>query len=113
MDLPRAFKIAFAVREILRHHAELDIRRPKNVPDLPQHFLHPHVAAGVARPVVARKEQFQLFARGPRLAATEHPAKVPQLDERADPRNEKKVRHALALPTVLATLAWVGQGFAG
>ena len=85
IDLTAAFEVAFGAVEILRHHAEFDISRAEHVAHLAEHFLHAHVAAGVARAVVARKEQLQLFARGPALAETEHPAEAPEFDQRADP----------------------------
>ena len=88
INLPRAFEIALRAVEVLRHHAEIDMIRAENVPDLPQHLLHAHVAAGVARSVVTRKQQFQFFARSPALAKAQHPAEAGDLDQRADPRDQ-------------------------
>src|SRR5260370_13661849 len=48
IKLLRAFEIALRAAEVLRHHAEIDMIRAENAPDLPQHLLHAHVAAGVA-----------------------------------------------------------------
>ncbi len=98
VNLARPFEVAFGALEALRHHAEIDVRRAKNVPNLPQHLLHAHVAAGIARAVIAGEEQLQLFAWSPALTETEHPAEARDLNQRADPRDEKEVRHARALP---------------
>ena len=98
MNLPRALEVALRAVETLRHHAEIDVICAENVPHLPQHFLHANIGAGVARAVVAGKQQLQFLARRPALAQAEHPAEAPNLDQRADPRDQKKVGHARALP---------------
>src|SRR5947208_2165523 len=74
----------------------------------------PHIGAGIARPVVARKEQFQLFARSPTAAETEHPADAPNLDQSADAGHEEKIGHARAPFTATAAAgAFSGQGTYG
>ena len=88
VHLPRALEISFGAVEVLRHHAEFDILRTQHVAHLPQNLLYAHVAAGVARAVVAREQDFQFFARCPALAEAEHPAKTPDFDQRADPCHE-------------------------
>src|SRR5258708_10529940 len=98
MNLARALEVVFGALEALRHHAEINMLRAENMPNLPQHLLHAHIAAGIARAVVAGEEQLQLFARGPALAESQHPAEARDLDQRTDPRDEKEVRHARALP---------------
>ena len=57
VNLTRAFEVAFRPLEVLRHYAEIDVLRSKNMSNLTQHLLHAHIAAGVARAVVAREEQ--------------------------------------------------------
>ncbi len=83
--------------------------------NLPQRFLHSHVAARVPRAVVAREQNLQLLAGCPTLAETKHPAEPPEFDHRADPCHQKKVSHASALPAIFTVelSAFVGQGFAG
>ena len=68
MHLPRVAEISAREIEILRHHAEREIFVAQNAPHLPQHFLHAHIRAGVARAVVAGEEQLQLRRRAARLA---------------------------------------------
>src|SRR5215467_3344928 len=99
MHLSCAFEVSFGTVKALCHHAEVDMLRAQHVPHLPQHFLHAHIASRVARPVVPGKEQLQLFARAPTLAESEHPTKAADFDQRTDPRDKKKVRHARALST--------------
>src|SRR5712692_10973005 len=72
-DLPRALEIAIGPVEVLRHHAEIDLIRTQHVPYLPQHFLNAHVAAGIARAVIAGEEQLQFFGRRPALSEPQHP----------------------------------------
>ncbi len=57
INLARAFEVALGAFEALRHDAEIDVLRAKHMPNLAQHLLNAHIAAGVARAVVARKEQ--------------------------------------------------------
>jgi hypothetical protein len=115
VHLPRAFKIAFAELEILRHHAEINVSGAENMTHLPQHFLHAHVAPCVACAVVPREEEFQFLAGCPRLAQAQHPTEAPHLDQRANPRNQKKIGHAFALPTTIffTPASAAGHGFAG
>src|SRR5216684_1414510 len=115
VNLARAFEVAFGALEVLRHYAEIDMLGAKNMPNLPQHLLDAHIAAGIARAVITRKEQLKFFTWRPALAKTHHPAKAPDLDQRADPCDEKKVGHAPILPAtaVFSALASDGQGFAG
>src|SRR5260370_11537851 len=115
MDLPRAFKIPLRAPEVLRHHAEIDVVRSEHIADLPQHLLNTYIAACVARPIVAGKEQLQFFACGPSLAETQHPAKAPDLDQRTNPGNKEEVGHALAPPAtaIFSESALSGQGLAG
>ena len=115
MHLSRAVEIALGTLEILGHHAEVDIFRAENMTDLAQRFLHANVAAGIARAVVAGKEQLELFAGRPALADAELPREAAQLDHGAHPRDEQEIGHApapVALTTALAA-ASAGQGFAG
>src|SRR5712664_54891 len=115
VNLARAFEVAFGTLEVLRHYAEIDMLGAKNMPNLPQHLLHAHVAAGVARAVVARKQQLEFFTWGPALAETHHPAEARDLNQRADPCDEKNVGHAPILPAtaIFSALAADGQGFPG
>ena len=53
MNLFRVAKVTTRQIEILSHHAQLEILRAQNSPHLPQHFLHAHIGAGIARSVVA------------------------------------------------------------
>src|SRR5580704_9372346 len=117
MHLPRAVKISLGQLEILRHHAEVGILRPKHMPDLPDHFVYPHIASGISRAVVARKQQLQFFPGSPALPQPKNPAESPDFNQRADPRHQQKVGHARALPATcgIAPLASpaAGHGFAG
>src|SRR6266849_8378221 len=115
VNLARAFEVAFGALEVLRHYAEIDMLSAKNMPNLPQHLLHAHVAAGVARAVVARKQQLEFLTWRPALAETHHPSEARDLNQRADPRDQKKVRHAPILPAtaVFSALGSDGQGLAG
>ncbi len=115
VHLPRAREISARQVEILRHHAEVDVLRAEHVPHLPDHFLHAHVAAGIARAVVAGKEQAQFFGGGPALAEAEHPAEAGDFDQRADPRHQKEIGHARTLPAAASRCspASAGQGLAG
>src|SRR5262249_53390200 len=72
-NLTRAFEVALRAVETLRHHAEVHMLCAENVADLADHFVDAHVRAGVARAVVAGKQQLEFFARTPLSAAAEHP----------------------------------------
>ena len=115
MNLTRAFEVAFGALEILRHDAEIDVLRAKNMADLPQHFLNAHIATGIARAVIARKEELQLFAGRPALAEAEHPAEARDFNQGADPSDEEEIGHARILPAATFFTAPVeaGQGLAG
>src|SRR5882724_2418471 len=115
VNLPRTFKISAGAVEIEGHHAEVCLVPSQDVTYLPQHFLDTHIAAGIARAVVASEEQLQLFSWGPTLTEAEHPAEAPDFNQRADPGNEKEVRHARALPTAafFSVPGAQGQGLAG
>ena len=96
--LRRAFEISTRTVEIKRHHAEVDVLRPQNPADLPQHLLHSHIRSRVARPVVTRKQQLQFLARLPRLALAHHPLNFLALDNARYPRFQNEVHHAAEPP---------------
>ena len=59
---------------------------------------------------------FLLFTGFPAVAESKHPADAADFDQRADPSDQKKIRHARALPATVfgaASLVDEGQGFAG
>src|SRR6266481_1327488 len=115
VNLPRTFKVSAGAVEIEGHHAEVCLVRSQDMTYLPQHFLDAHIAAGVARAVIAREEQLQLFSRSPALAEAEHPAEAPDFNKRTDPGDDKEVRHARALPAAafFSVPGAEGQGLAG
>ena len=114
MHLLRPLEVTACAVEVLRHHAERDILSAEHMANLTDHLLHAHIGAGIARPVVARKEQLQLFARSPTAAETEHPADAPNLDQSADAGHEEKIGHARAPFTATAAAgAFSGQGTYG
>src|SRR5260370_1413716 len=96
VNLPRTFKISAGAVEIEGHHAEVCLVRSEDMTYLPQHFLDTHIAAGVARAVIAREEQLQLFSRSPALTEAEPPAEAVDFNKRTDPGDEMDVRHARA-----------------
>src|SRR5579871_6881024 len=53
IDLASALEVATGSLEILGHYAEVNVLGTEDVANLPQHLLHPDVAAGVACAVVA------------------------------------------------------------
>ena len=95
------FKIAARPVKIKRHHAEVNILRPQNPPDLPQHLFHPHIRSRVARPVVPRKQQLQFLARLPRLPLAHHPLNFLALDNARYPRFQDEVHHAADPPALV------------
>src|SRR5580692_1038917 len=117
MHLPRAVKISLGQLEILRHHAEVGILRAQHMPDLPDHFVHTHIASGIPRTVVTGKQQFQFFARSPTLPQPKDPAESSDFNQRADPRHQQEVRHARALPATCGSpplaVSVAGHGLAG
>src|SRR4029077_791261 len=115
IDLARALEIALAAVEILAHHAEIDVASAQDVAHLAQHFLHANVGAGVARAVVAGKEQAEFFAGLPAATEAKGPAEAPDFDQRTDPSDEKEIGHARALPAIVfgVTPREEGQGLAG
>src|SRR5690242_11708973 len=115
INLSRALEVAAGAVETLRHYAEIDICGAEHVPHLPQHFLDAHVRSGVARTVVARKEQPQFFAGHPATPQAKCPGQSPDFDERAHPGNKQKIRHARAPPTAadFSGRSVAGHGFAG
>ena len=117
INLPGTFEVALGAVETLRHHAEVNVIGAQNMANLAQHLLDANVAARVARPIVARKQQLEFFARSPALAKTQHPADAPDLDQCANPGDEQKIRHEPAPLAVgfaaTSALAPDGHGFAG
>src|SRR5262249_32341366 len=113
-NLSRAFEVAPGAVEALRHHAEVDILRAKDVADLPDHLVHAYVGARIACAVVSGKKQLEFFAGNPLFAAAKHPLQARQLDQHADPGNEEKIGHAVAAPVAVVTDAFCdGHGLAG
>ena len=98
--LRRPFEIAARTVKIKRHHAEVNILRPQNPPDLPQHLFHSHIRSRITRPVVARKQQFQFLARLPGLPLAHHPLNFLALDDARYPRFQNEVHHAADPPAL-------------
>src|SRR5947208_15201222 len=101
----RAIAVALGSIEALGHNAEIDIGGAEHVAYLTQHFLHTYVGTGVARAVVARKQQPQFFAGIPAPAQPEHPGEATHFDQRADPGNQQEIGHACALPAMMELCA--------
>src|SRR5262249_61837692 len=97
-NLTRAFEVALRAVETLRHHAEVHMLCAENVADLADHFVDAHVRAGVARAVVAGKQQLEFFARTPLSAAAEHPLQAVKLRKPADPSDEEEIERSGAEP---------------
>src|SRR5262249_22630245 len=108
-----SFEIASRAVKVLRHYAEVNVLRTKNVANLANHFVDASVRASVARAVVAGKKEAQLLAGLPARSAAEHPLQARQLDERADPHHQEKVGHAAKPPLRVRAALSIGQGFAG
>src|SRR5215472_11891942 len=78
-------EISARTLEVEGHRGKIDLLSPKNVSDLPQHFLHPHIRAHVPRAVVTRKQELEFLTRLPGLPCSEHPSGLGALDVCADP----------------------------
>ncbi len=110
MNLLRVAEVAARQIEILRHHAQREILRAQNAAHLPEHFLHAHVGAGVARSVVAGEQQLQLRSRFPWLARAKHPFEFVQFDQTADPGFEDEIHHGRTSSTTRAAPATDSDG---
>ena len=84
MHLRSALKVAASHIKVLRHGAELDVLRAKNVAKLAQGLFGTNIRASIAGAVITGKQQLEFLSRLPAMPVAENPAGLGALDVGAD-----------------------------